>query len=52
MNPVCENWSLGSELMAGYNLAQVAQIKFLGPSPQGQDIFFRFMILLDSSHDS
>ena len=32
-------------------LAQVAQM-FLGPKPQGQEIFWDFMILLDSSHDS
>ena len=50
--PVCENWSQGSELMAGYVFwAQVAQIKFLGPRSQGQDIFSDFIILFDSSHD-
>ena len=39
--------------MAGYVLlAQLAQISFLGPRPQGQDIFCDSMILLDSSHDS
>ena len=39
--PVCKNWSQGSGLIAGYVfLAQVTQIYFLGPSPQGQDIYF------------
>ena len=32
--------------------AQVAQIQFAGPRSQGQDIFWDFMVLLDSSHDS
>ena len=51
-HPVCENWSQGSELMAGYVFwAQVAQIKFVGPRSQGQDIFSDFIILFDSSHD-
>ena len=31
---------------------QVAQMQFPGPRPQGQEIFWDFMILLDSSHDS
>ena len=31
---------------------QVAQIYFLGPRPQGPDIFWDFIILLNSSHDS
>ena len=46
--PVRENWSQGSGLMTGY----VAQNYFLGPRPQGQVIFWDFMILLDFSHDS
>ena len=38
--PVCENWSQGSELMAGYVFwAQVAQIKFLGPRSQVKTFF-------------
>ena len=46
--PVCENWGQGSALMAGYVFwAQVAQIYFLGPVPQGQDIFWDFIILWD-----
>ena len=32
--------------------AQVTQIQFPGPRSQGQDIFWDFMVLLDSSHDS
>ena len=37
--PVCKNLSQGSGLIAGYVfLAQVTQIYFLGPRPQGQDI--------------
>ena len=32
--------------------AQLAQMFFLGPRPQGQEFFWDFMILLDSSHDS
>ena len=31
---------------------QVAQMQFPGPRAQGQEIFWDFMILLDSSHDS
>ena len=46
--PVHENWSQGSGLTTGY----VAQNYFLGPRPQGQVIFWDFMILLDFSHDS
>ena len=39
--------------MAGYVLwAQVAQMWFLGPRPQGQEIFWDFIILLNSFHDS
>ena len=36
--------------MAGY--AQVAQMWFLGLRPQDQDIFWDFIILLHSAHDS
>ena len=51
--PICEYWSQGSGLMAEYVFwAQVAQIQFPGPRSQGQDIFWDFMVLLDSSHDS
>ena len=51
--PVCENWNQGSGLMAGYVFwAQVAQMKFLDPRPQAQEIFCDFIILLDSSQDS
>ena len=32
--------------------AQVAQTELLGPRPQGQKIFWGFIILLDSSHNS
>ena len=49
----CENSSQGSGLMAGYFFwVQVAQInvRFLGSRSQGQDSFWDFMILLDSSH--
>ena len=50
-SPACENWSQGTELMAGYVFwAQVAKMYFLGPRPQVQDIFWYFVILLDSSH--
>ena len=50
---VCENWSQGSWLVAGYIFwAKVAPMSFLGPRPQGQYIFWDFMILLDSSHNS
>ena len=39
--------------MAGYVLrAQLAQMQFLGPRPQGQEIFKDFIILLDLPHDS
>ena len=50
---VCENSSKGSGLMAAYFFwVQVAQINkwFLGSRSQGQDSFWDFMILLDSSH--
>ena len=51
--PVCENWNQGSGLMAGYVFwAQVAQMKFLDPRPQAQEIFCDFIILLVSSQDS
>ena len=32
--------------------AQVIQMYFLGPRPQRQEIFWDFIILLDSSYDS
>ena len=49
----CENWSQGSGLAAGYVLwAQVAHMWFLGLRPQDPSIFWDFMILLDSSHNS
>ena len=39
--------------MAGYVFwAQVAQMKFLDPRPQAQEIVCDFIILLDSSQDS
>ena len=51
--PFCENWSQGSGLIAGCVFwVQVTQMYFLGPRPKDQGIFWDFMILLDSSHDS
>ena len=39
--------------MGGYVFqAQVAQVWFLDPRPQGQEIFWDFIISLNSSHDS
>ena len=40
---VCENW---------IQWAQLAQMWFQGPRPQGQIFFCGFIILLDYSHDS
>ena len=51
--PLCKNWSQDPGLTAACIFwAHVTQIKFVEPRPQGQDIFWDFMILLDSSHDS
>ena len=40
-------------LMARYVFwAQVVHMQFLGPKPQGREIFYNFMILLVSYYDS
>ena len=50
---VCENWSQGSGLMAGHVFwAQEAQMYFLGPRAQGQNIFWDFIMLQDVSYNS
>ena len=50
---VCENSSYGSGLMAEYVLlTQVLHIYFLDSRPQDQELFWDFIILLDSYHDS
>ena len=51
--PLYENCGCSSGHMAWYiSWAQVAQTYFLGPKPKGQEIFWDFMILLDSPNDS
>ena len=42
-------WTYGWICLLG---PQVAQMWFLDPRPQGQEIFWDFIILLNSSHDS
>ena len=50
--PACENWIQGSGVIAGYVFwAQVTQLYLLGRGPQGEEILWGFMFLLDSSHD-
>ena len=44
---------IGARVLAGYVFwAQVAQMWFLDPIPQDQDIFWDFIILLYLSYDS
>ena len=52
-SPVCENWSLCSELIIWFIFwTQVAQMQLLGPTVQSQDNFWDSLTLMDSSHDS
>ena len=45
--------SLYNPFKAGYIFwTQVAQMWFLGPRPQGQELFWDFIILLNSYYDS
>ena len=49
---VCENWSQGSALVAGCLVGPSGPNVVFRPRPQDPSIFWDFMILLDSSHNS
>ena len=50
---LCKNRGQAAGLIAAYVFwVQVGQMHILGPKSQGQEIFWEFMILLVSTHDS